>query len=84
MCLFSYCVVVLKIAACFFLHRDSAAAETTIWIKLFCQTNDKLMDTKHSSLGQAAEFTSISENILFSHISIFYPCCYIFGGMKKV
>lgn len=61
-----------KNSSVFFLPRDSAAAETTIWLKLFCQTNDKLMDTKHSSFGQAAAFTSISENILFSHRSIFF------------
>lgn len=45
-CLFSYCVLVLKIAAGVF-----AAAQTTAWLKLFCSTNDKLMDMKHSSLG---------------------------------
>lgn len=68
------CLLVLKITAFFFfVHRDSAAAEAAIWLKLFCQTNDKLMDMKHSSLGQAAEFTSISETILFSHISVFIP-----------
>lgn len=54
----------------FFLHQDGAAAEMAIWLKLFCQTNDKLMDMKHSSLGQAAEFTAICENILFSHRSV--------------
>lgn len=31
------------------------------------------MDMKHSSLGQAAEFTSISKNILFGHRSVFIP-----------
>lgn len=72
--MFSDCLLVLKITAYlflfFFLHQDGAAAEMAIWLKLFCQTNDKLMDMKHSSLGQAAEFTAISENILFSHISV--------------
>lgn len=71
MCVFSDCLLVLKITAFFFLlHRDGAAAEMAVWLKLFCQTNDKLMDMKHSSLGQAAEFTAISENILFSHRSV--------------
>lgn len=72
--MFSDCLLVLKITAFFFfsfsLHQDGAAAEMAIWLKLFCQTNDKLMDMKHSSLGQAAEFTAISENILFSHRSV--------------
>lgn len=50
--------------------RNGAAAEMAIWLKLFCQTNDKLIDMKHSSLGQAAEFTAICENILFGHRSV--------------